>query len=232
VIAERHARFLQPPFYRLFAVVPARHEGDWRVLAHLTNRYHVLGRLHVDAGRPEQALEPYHKALATHERLLRIKPEGSMRFSACAGTWHRLGEALMLRGRRSEAVDTCRQSLACLRRISPHELGAAEYRRLWAVQSDKLFQVLIGVDQLDEAIAVARERLDRWPDDPQVSLDVAAGLASSAVLAGRGHPVVAVVLSGRLPASHRPGGADVLAGTLPDGSRQPGRSQAIPPRGS
>jgi len=78
-----------------------------------------------------------------------------------------LGEALMLLGRHPEAAEAFRQSLASLRRMSPRDLGAAEYRRLWIQQSDRLFQALIGMDR----VAVLRRFLDGQP----ARFEVAAG---------------------------------------------------------
>ena len=57
---------------------------------------------------------------------------------------------------------------------------ATEYRRLWTQQSDQLFQFLLGVDQVSEAVALAQERLARFPGDPRVSRGVAAELAEDA----------------------------------------------------
>ena len=180
----------------LYEQLAAWDPGDSKPLGYLSASYHVLGRLHVEAGRPEQALEPYRKAIALREQLLRIQPENSRQSSDCAGSWYRLGEALSLLGRRSDAVEALRKSLACLRQMSPRDLGEAEYRRLWAVQSDKLFQVLMAVDQAAEAVALTQERLACWPEDPRVCLSVAAELAAAAIVAGGGRPAVAVVLQG------------------------------------
>jgi hypothetical protein len=102
----------------------------------------------------------------------------------------------VLLGRRLAAGEAFRQALAYLHRMSPRDLGEAEYRRLWTARSDPLFRLLMGADQVTEAIALAQERLARWPDDPQVAFDVAAALASAAMGAGRGRPAVAVVLNG------------------------------------
>jgi hypothetical protein len=66
-----------------------------------------------------------------------------MHFSDCAGTWYRMGEALLRLDRRLEAVWACCKSLACLRGMSPLDMGEAEYRRHWKEQSNRVFWLLL-----------------------------------------------------------------------------------------
>jgi tetratricopeptide (TPR) repeat protein len=177
----------------LFEQLSAREPGDIQLLSYLANSYHVLGRLHSDAGRPAQGLDPFRKAVALRERLIQLRPDDSKGFSSYAGTYYRQGEALAHLGRRPEAVESYRRSLECLRRLSPRDLGQAEYRRLWIVQSGELFRLLMEVDRVAEAVAVLRERRAHLPDDPRVALGVAGELAAAAVRPRPGESLLAVL---------------------------------------
>src|SRR5262249_4926623 len=59
----------------LFERLSARYPEDSTLLGYLAISYHVIGRLHADGGRPEQALEPYHKATAIREQSARSRPD-------------------------------------------------------------------------------------------------------------------------------------------------------------
>jgi hypothetical protein len=78
--------------------------------------------------------------------------------------------------------------------MSPGDLGAAEYRRLWIEQSDRVVLALMAMDKVAEAVAVAQERLARLPHDPRVALGVAAELAWASIRVGGDHPAMALVL--------------------------------------
>ncbi len=80
--------------------------------------------------------------------------------------------------------------------MSPRDIGAAEYRRHWIQQSDQLFQALTGIDRLDKAVVVLRERRARLPDDPRVALGVAGELAAAAVMSRPGQPLLAAARDG------------------------------------
>ena len=142
-------------------------------------------------GPAGRGVAPFRKAVALRERLNRLRPDHSHGFSDSAGTYHRQGEALAMLGYRPEAVASFLRSLECLERMKPHDLGASEYRRLWIVQSGRLFEDLIGMGRRVEAAAVIRERLDRLPDDPGVALSAAGDLALAAVRLGPGEPPLA-----------------------------------------
>jgi serine/threonine-protein kinase len=191
--ADRYAETI--PRYEkgvaLFEQLAEREPGDIQLLSYLANSCHVLGRLYNDVGRPARALEPYRKAVAMRERLIQLRPDHSKDFSDFAGTYYRRGEALAHLGRGPEAVESYRKSLACLQRVCPRDLGEAEYRRLWLVQSAELFRLLMEVDQVGEAVAVLRERLTRCSDDPRVAWGVAAELATAAVRVRPGETLLA-----------------------------------------
>jgi tetratricopeptide (TPR) repeat protein len=127
----------------LFEQLCRSYPHDSALLGYLGTCYHVIGRMHTDDGRPDQAVISFQKAISLRERLCQINPEDSMRLSDCAGTWHRVSEALLLSGRRPEAIESCLKSLACLRRMSPRDLGEAEHRRLWTEQTTRIFWVLL-----------------------------------------------------------------------------------------
>jgi serine/threonine-protein kinase len=178
----------------LFELLAARDPGDFRILGHLANSYHVIARLQVEGGRPEQALEPYHKAIALRSRVRELRRGNSRDLVDAAGSWHRLGEALAGLHRRSEALAAFRQTLDCLRGLSPKDLGATEYRRFWIERSDWLIQALIEIDEGAEVVEVAKERLARLPDDSHAALDVAAQMTSAAMRAGGERPALALIL--------------------------------------
>jgi tetratricopeptide (TPR) repeat protein len=151
-----------------------------------------LGRLHVEGGRAKQALEFYHKAIAIREQLSRLRPGDSKVSADQAGFRHRLGEALAILGRRSEAAEASRQSLEYMRRVTPDDQRQVEFRRSWNERSQQLCRLLLELRKLPEAIEQARERLSRCPDDPQVALDVVAELATAAIDSSGYHPAFAI----------------------------------------
>ena len=124
-----------------FELLAARDPGDTKVLSYRANSYHIIGRLHVEGGRPQQALDFYHKAIALREQHLASHPENKPALSDCSGSWHRLGEALALLNRRSEAADACRRSLDYLRRVSPPDMPPGQYERVWNERSELLLKL-------------------------------------------------------------------------------------------
>ena len=80
----------------LFERLAERDPGDPSLVGYRSISYHVIGRLHVEGGRPEQALDFDHKALAIREQAVSCRPQNKQALSDCAGSWHRLGEALAL----------------------------------------------------------------------------------------------------------------------------------------
>jgi len=60
----------------------------------LATSYHCIGRLHVDNGRPGEALESFRKAIALREASHRSDSANVTHRDDCAGSWHRLGVAM------------------------------------------------------------------------------------------------------------------------------------------
>src|SRR5262249_5226909 len=78
----------------IFEVITREDPGDTEARAALATSYHIIGRLRVEGGRPDQALGPYRKTIAIREALLQADPENPTHRFDCGGSWHRLGEAL------------------------------------------------------------------------------------------------------------------------------------------
>jgi tetratricopeptide (TPR) repeat protein len=161
----------------------------------LATTYHKLGRVLVETARPAEALEPYRKAIEVREALLSLRPEDIHRRCDCTGSWYRMGEALENLGRIPEAVDAYWKCLVQQREVYAREPGEIKHRAFLDARLRQLFWLLIALDRPAEAIALARERKTRWPDDPAVALGVAGELAAAAVLTRSSGSLPALLLS-------------------------------------
>jgi hypothetical protein len=102
----------------------------------------VLGRIHLDACRTQVAIEFCRKAVAIREQHCLSFPGNSQLASDCAGSYHRLGEALLAAGRQPEAIVAGLRGLASLRRMTSVDLGESEYHRLVRQQTGQLVWLL------------------------------------------------------------------------------------------
>jgi tetratricopeptide (TPR) repeat protein len=157
---QRHCGSMRKPWLSSNGL--PRDPGSSSFLGYRAISYHVIGRLHVEGGRPEQALDFYRKALAIREQAVSSHPENKQALLDCAGSWHRLGEALALLNRRSEAADACRQSLDYLRRVSPADMPPGEYERVGNERSELLLRLGPEATQAVKADASA----SRQPQTP------------------------------------------------------------------
>jgi serine/threonine-protein kinase len=180
----------------LYERLIARDPTDFKAHGGLAVSYHVIGRLHVEGGRPRQAVESYHKSIAIWERLKSLRPGDSKVLADFAGSWHRFGEALLLLGERSQAADAFRKSLESMRRATPGNQDQNAFRRAWKERSRQLLCLLQELGRLPELVELARERLDRCPDDPRVAFEVSFDLAKAAIDARGNGPALGILVDG------------------------------------
>jgi tetratricopeptide (TPR) repeat protein len=77
----------------------------------LATSNHVIGRLLADSGHSQAAIEPYRRALAHRELLVRDHPQDPRWQGDCGGSWYRLGEAFKNLGQDAEADEAFQKSM-------------------------------------------------------------------------------------------------------------------------
>jgi tetratricopeptide (TPR) repeat protein len=159
--------------------------------ATLGTALHNIGRLHVEAGRPGDALGPYREAIAIREALHRADAENSLHRSDCGGSWHRMGEALRDLARYDEALEAYRKGIAYRRPLIARMPGEIRYRKGLDESCRDLARLARRMGRLPDAAEAARERRALWPDDPAVALAVAGELIAAAVLVRPGESPLA-----------------------------------------
>jgi tetratricopeptide (TPR) repeat protein len=177
----------------IFEAITREDPGDTEARGVLATSYHIIGRLHVEGGRPAQALGPYRKTIAIREALLQADPENPTLSFDCGGSWHRLGEALENLDRSEEAHAAYQKGLAYRRPLVAQVPWHIRYRQGLEEQLRDLSRLLVRTGRSDEAVAAARERMRLQPDDPRVAWSVASDLGAAAMLAGRGQPGIPLV---------------------------------------
>jgi tetratricopeptide (TPR) repeat protein len=198
--AEDHLNHAEPAlrgFQRaaaIFEVITREDPGDTEARTELSTSYHIIGRLHVEGGRPAQALEPYHKAIAIREALHQADPRNSAHRYDCGGSWYRLGEALENLDRSEEAHTAYQKGLAYRRPLVAQVPRHIRYRQGLEEQLRDLSRLLVRMGRSDEAVAAARERMILQPDDPKVAWSVASDLGAAVILAGWGQPGIPPVV--------------------------------------
>jgi serine/threonine protein kinase len=168
---------------------------DPEVHCWLSTCYHVLGRLHADTGRPRESLELFRKAIALRENLYRLEPSKTRWRDDCAGSWHRLAELLENLGQINEAVDACRASLAHERFAYVRNSDDVTRRNSLDGRLRHLFRLQIALGRRAEAVAVAEERKNLWPDDAAVAWTAAFQIAQAACVMPPGEQALASILS-------------------------------------
>jgi tetratricopeptide (TPR) repeat protein len=131
--------------------------------------------MHVENGRPAQAPAHFRRAIGLLESLRGANPDLSRVVLNCAGSWYKLGEALLYLDQRDEAAEAYRQSLAYLRTAVARNPGRPRLRRLLDERLGQLFWMSLERGRLSEAVELARERLRHSPDDPTVARGTGSG---------------------------------------------------------
>ena len=144
-----------------------------------------------DTGHPAESIEPYRNAIALREEMSGDEPHHVRWHADCAGSWHRLGEALEKLGRLVEAVEACQKSVAHQREVCAREPGEIKHRKFLDERLRQLFRLRLALGRRGEAVETARQRKALSPDDPAVALDVAGELAAASVLLRPGESVLA-----------------------------------------
>jgi eukaryotic-like serine/threonine-protein kinase len=157
--------------------------------------YHVIGRLHVENGRPRQAVEPYRQAIAIREALIQADRENLRHRCDCGGSWHRLGEAMENLGQFDDALAAYQKGIAHRRLLVTRSPADVEFRRALDEVLRDLAQLSRKMDRPAELIEATRERRALWPGDPSVALGVAGELAAAAVLPRTGESVLAAIVN-------------------------------------
>ena len=96
---------------------------------HQAIAYHVIGRIHVENGRPGEALEPFRKAIQILEAMHAADPDNATCRHDCGGSWHRLGEAFENLVRYDEALEAYRKGIAYRQPLVTQMPGAIRYRK-------------------------------------------------------------------------------------------------------
>ena len=161
----------------------------------LSTCYHVLGRLQFDNGHPLESLELYRSAIAQREELCRLEPKSVRWRSDCAGSWHRLGEALENLGRISDAVDAYQQCLVHERHAYAQEPRDKKRGKWLDERLRHVFYLQLALGRPAAAVMVARQRKALWPDNPAVALSVAAEMVEAALVARPGESTLARAIS-------------------------------------
>jgi tetratricopeptide (TPR) repeat protein len=157
--------------------------------------YHVIARLHVENGRPGEALEPYHKAAAIREGLIQAEPGNLRHRLDCSGSWHRLAEALENLGRYEEARSALQKALVLRRRLVAEAPAEMEYRRGFDELLCDLARWSRKAGRSAEMLAAVRERKALWPNDPAVAFSAACDLAAAALLPRPGEALINAILN-------------------------------------
>ena len=133
-----------------------------------------------DTGHPAESLEPYRSAIAIREEISDDDPNLVRSQSDCAGSWHRLGEALENLERTAEAVEAYQKCVAHQRQVCAREPGEIKHQKFLDERLRQLYWLLLGLGRPAEAVNIARERKALRPDDPAVALGIAGDLAAAA----------------------------------------------------
>ena len=168
---------------------------DPALLCSLSTCCHVLGRLHTDSGGLLESLEPYRRAIALREELCRLEPKSQRWQSDCAGSWYRLGEAMEILGRTSEAIDAYQKSLVHERRAYAQDQRDIKRGKALDEGLRHVFYLQLGLGRLAEAAMVARQRRALWPGDPAVAFSVSLEMAEAALVARPGESALARAMS-------------------------------------
>ena len=176
--------------------------------------YHVIGRIHVENGRPGEALEPFRKAIQILEAMHAADPDNPTRRHDCGGSWHRLGEAFENLVRYDEAVEAYRKGIAYRRPLVTQMPGAIWYRKALDEQFRDLARLLRKIGRPDDAAEAAMRRKALRPNNPAIALSVACELAAAAILPRPGETFLDAAMDDR---RRRHAGAALAA--LRDASR-------------
>jgi tetratricopeptide (TPR) repeat protein len=153
--------------------VLASGELNGSVERYAARNFSNLGRVLVAAGRGQEAVQFYRKAVDLLDRLAHDLPESVYPRVELAHTLPYLADLLKQLGRWQEALDFRRREIAIYETLNVSLADVAEHRRTLALSCLELARLFQGLGRQAEAVEPYRKALELEVDDPAVNNDLA-----------------------------------------------------------
>jgi tetratricopeptide (TPR) repeat protein len=138
----------------------AHDPGNSGLQLDLADCYVTLCDLQADAGRREEALATYRKALAIRERFIALDPTNAKWRFQLSISHQRIGNILLaMSGQREQALEVFRTALAISEKLAADDPGNTQVRQDLAVSYNKVGDMLAGAGLREQALAAYRKSL-------------------------------------------------------------------------